>query len=127
MIENIVIAIVAFIAGILLTLILSSSEKEEVVEIKKIDPLPVIREEKNIRYIFVEHEIPMEELVFEPSKQWIEAELKHELADAVWRYAIVTRKDNQRDFVHRYRMVLHVVDHGCMNPFCHYDERIGEK
>ena len=41
MFENIVIAVVAFIAGIVFVLILSSRDKEEDIEIKKIDPLPL--------------------------------------------------------------------------------------
>lgn len=123
MIENIVIAIVAFIAGIVFVLILSSSEKEEAIEIKKIDPLPVIREEKNVVFAFAEVEIPEEYLIHHGCDNQVKEDLKNKLADEIWKYAIVSTKFDHKWMMRSYRARLQVIDNGNMNPLCDYVER----
>ena len=120
MLENIFLILFGFIAGIVFTFIVLPSEKEE---IKMIDPPPMIREEKKPIFVWVEHEIPDEDMLYPVSEKYVESQLQNKLAEGIWRYAIVTREYNKRDMIHRFRVSLQVIDNGHMNPFTWRKER----
>ena len=123
MIENIVLLVLGFIAGMVFILVVLPAEKEEM-KIEQIQPIPVIHKmDYPIRTVYAEYAVPMEYLIAPLDSRMISDRLKDKLSDEIWKYSMVTQEINRREMFYKYKAVLKVVDMGNMNPLCPGRER----